>query len=272
MTGPPIASRRCDVGPGIVTVVAARLSRPPASWDTLAGDTTPAERARAARFVHADDAHRHLLGRALARRCLAPILGCAPAVVPIVTDAHGKPGLPSGRPVFNLSHSGDWVLCALAAEGRLGVDVEAIRPIAERDAILADILTAEERRQWKALPEAGRDAAFHAIWARKEAWLKALGVGLARVADLAVRVGPDEVLDPARRGITDDVRDNVALGIAVPGERLEHWVVRPVRGIAGAAAAVAWDHPMRRLDLYLAPPASRAADAAPADHPPPSSP
>jgi 4'-phosphopantetheinyl transferase len=231
-----------DPAPGVVTVIAARLSAPPAAMDVLRGDTTAEEQARAARFLHPDDALRHLLGRAIVRRWLAPLVGSAPTQVPIVTGAHGKPVLASGAPAFNLSHSGDWVLCALAVDGRLGVDVEARHALADRDAVAETILSSDERARWRALGDADRDAAFYAIWTRKEAWLKALGVGLTRVTDLTVCADPDAAVV------------NAALRVDVPGERIDQWVVRPVSGLAGAAAAVAWDRPIHQVDVSIVQP------------------
>ena len=85
----------------------------------------------------------------------------------------GKPFLP-GFP-FNLSHSGDWSVCAVGP-AELGVDLQAERPL-RRD--LSRRFAPEEREWLQGLPEKGRPGAFFDLWAVKEAVLKATGQGLA---------------------------------------------------------------------------------------------
>ena len=222
-----------DLSSGVVTVLVARRDRPPAPWEALAAHVAPAERAHATRLRVPEDAQRHLLGRALARRALAPLLGCAPPDIPLGLAAAGKPGLAAGTPAFNLSHAGDWVLCALAGTGRLGIDVEVPRPLADREAVVARILAPAERPAWDALPPGARDAAFLRTWTRKEAWLKALGVGIGHATDVQVHHAP---------GVADAAWD-----LTLAGERRAGWTVRPLAGLEGAEAAVAWDRPLERV-------------------------
>jgi 4'-phosphopantetheinyl transferase len=217
-----------DPAPGVVTVFAARLSAPPAAMDVLRGDTTALEQARATRFLRPDDTLRHRLGRAIVRPRLAPLVGSAPTHGPIVTGAHGKPVLASGAPAFNLSHSGDWVLCARAVDGRprgrRRGEARARRSrcrggdhsVARRAGAVACAGRCRPRRRLV------RDLA------RREAWPKALGIGLTRVTDLTECADPDAAVV------------NAALRVHVPGERIDQWVVRPVSGLAGAAAAAHW--------------------------------
>jgi 4'-phosphopantetheinyl transferase len=76
-----------------------------------------------------------------------------------------------------VSHSGDWVFLALAWERRVGIDVEAWRDL--EYAVLAERAFAPEERAALAGASAAELAAmFFAIWTRKEALLKARGLGL----------------------------------------------------------------------------------------------
>ena len=137
------------------------------------------EQARAARFRQPDDAARVVLGRTALRRVLGVRLGCSPAAVSLVPGPNGKPVLPPESPPweFNLSHSGDWLLLALAWRRRVGIDVEAWRDL--EYATLAELAFApEERAALAAAPAAERAATFFAVWTRKEALLKARGLGL----------------------------------------------------------------------------------------------
>ena len=95
--------------------------------------------------------------------------------------------LPAGKPVlcgrdgvcFSLSHSGRWVLCAVS-DRQVGADVQEIRPV--RMSIARRFHPAEQA--WlESVPGETRDAALFRLWARKEAWVKA--VSNERVLSLA---------------------------------------------------------------------------------------
>ena len=98
----------------------------------------------------------------------------------IETGAFGKPCL-VGRPgcAFNLSHSGAVALIGLADDGEIGVDVEVLRRTPDLDALVRLHFTAGERQAMEATPRESRDMAFLLGWTRKEACLKAIGVGLS---------------------------------------------------------------------------------------------
>jgi 4'-phosphopantetheinyl transferase len=94
---------------------------------------------------------------------------------------HGKPYL-SGRSDldFSLSHSGGLALIAVARGRRVGADVERVRPRTDVLAIARGSLSARERQTIECLrTDEARRAAFFRCWTRKEAYLKARGVGLA---------------------------------------------------------------------------------------------
>ncbi len=161
-----------------------------AAWrQVLSGE----EQARAARFRQADDAARFVLGRFAVRCLLAARLGCTPQAVPLVPGPNGKPVLgPQTDPWhFNLSHSGDWVLVSLALSRRVGVDVEAWREL-EYEALAERAFAPEERTALAAAPQEERAATFFAVWTRKEALLKARGLGLGAfpLEDFAVEANP----------------------------------------------------------------------------------
>ena len=110
-----------------------------------------------------------LLGRALAA------LGQDPGrLAQLTRNPWGRPQLPGG-PEFNLSHSGELVVCAVApATTALGVDVERIRPLD-----LADFRSCFLPGEWRQI-SADPDplARFHWLWTAKESVAKAEGLGL----------------------------------------------------------------------------------------------
>ncbi len=91
-------------------------------------------------------------------------------------------GLPAGKPAARLevsvSHAGDRVAVAVCRGLAVGVDVEEVRADLDVDAIAPDVLAAEEVAWLAQLDQPDRRAAFVELWARKEAVLKGLGVGL----------------------------------------------------------------------------------------------
>lgn len=154
------------------------------------------ERARAARFRGADDRTRFVAAHAALRSILGRYAGCPPEAIAFDLGPHGKPGLavPSGTGIaFNLSHSGGLAVVAVARGRRVGVDVEAVRPMAERDAIVARFLSPRERADFAGLSDPLRQDAFFRAWTCKEAYIKAIGTGLATPLDgFSVAVDPGE--------------------------------------------------------------------------------
>ncbi|MCY3601296.1 MAG: 4'-phosphopantetheinyl transferase superfamily protein [Gemmatimonadetes bacterium] len=151
---------------------------------------SPDERARAERLVSAKARARFRRARIALRRLLSEYLGVAPDELTLEYGEHGKPRLLSARgddgardapPFhFNLSHSGGLALCAVGQLGEIGVDIERIRPLSYPGALARDHLSPEEWRLRSDWDTAAARPEFFRIWARKEAILKAAGLGLSR--------------------------------------------------------------------------------------------
>lgn len=141
------------------------------------------EKARAARFRAAGDAARFIACRAALRRVLGAHGGAAPGALEIAAEAGGKPRLADPRLAwlrFNVSHARDEALIVVARDRRVGIDLEAVSADGMRGLPLAQVMSAAEREEWGALPEARRVRAFFGLWVAKEAYVKACGDGLAR--------------------------------------------------------------------------------------------
>ena len=153
--------------------------------DTSPGPVSPAEAARAGRMRAKRRRREFLVCRGALRRILATILGIDALAVPVIEGAHGKPRLQAdGRPSvgFNLSHSGDRFVVAIALGMEPGVDVERIRPRRNLESISRRFFSPAEQREVAAAPDPL--GAFYRVWARKEAVIKAdgrgVGIGLDR--------------------------------------------------------------------------------------------
>jgi 4'-phosphopantetheinyl transferase len=113
--------------------------------------------------------------RSLVREVLAREAGIAPAELHIERGENGKPFVPEWPHLyFNLSHSGSLYVCGITHVGPIGVDIEQVRDIPE----------AEDIRKQYALAA----GPFLVAWTRREAYLKARGVGLSGI-DEPVRNG-----------------------------------------------------------------------------------
>jgi 4'-phosphopantetheinyl transferase len=161
----------------------ARLDAGPHEARALALSLSQAERSRAARFRFDRERRRFIVARARLRELLAERLDVPPESIEFVYAREGKPALAkrfarSGWR-FNLSHCGELALYAFSRAGEVGVDVEAVHAIAEADAIAARVFSRREHEAYRALAPTERPLAFFRCWTRKEAFVKALGDGLA---------------------------------------------------------------------------------------------
>lgn len=163
-------------GPGEVHAWAARVAEAEAAGvaDHLCAD----ERARAARFQVPAPRRRYVAARGLLRRLLAAYLEVPAERLEIVAGRNGKPQLPGTPLHFSVSHSGDQVLLAFAADRALGADVEEIRSTPDLVDIARRYFAPSEAEALLALPELERTAAFFSLWTRKEACLKVDGEGV----------------------------------------------------------------------------------------------
>jgi 4'-phosphopantetheinyl transferase len=196
----------------VVDIVGVRLDAPAevgaALWQLLSRD----ERERAEKFRYAEHRQQYIIARASLRRLLAERLRIAPRAVEFVETKHGKPRLApvhgSADVEFNLSHSGILALYAFTSGRAVGVDVELIRQVPDADDLAERFFSPTETASLRALPLDRRSLAFLACWTRKEAFIKALGLGLSCPLDaFDVTIDPDA---PARITRIEERIDRVA--------------------------------------------------------------
>ena len=196
----------------------------PASGGTAArlAATTHAERERASRFHRQDDAERYLYAHGVLRMILGEYLASDPLALHFGTHENGKPFLEDGRLQFNLSHSGDLALIAVARARHVGVDVEQVRPMHDLDALAARICTPGELAIITGLADPHRERAFFAMWTRKEALAKATGEGISAV----VRDARAAVIEADGRWTLVEMGDIPGYAACVAGEGSRWRLVR----------------------------------------------
>ena len=183
---------------GDVHVWCARLDVPLPVVSALSSMLSGDEQARAARFRSDTHRQRFIVGRAAQRTVLGAYAGIAPDALAFRYSAHGKPSIESSgeharRIRFNTSNSGDLAVCAVTAGREIGVDVEVDRAVSDALTLARRFFSPSEYSALVALPPDMMQHAFVTCWTRKEAFIKAVGLGVSMpLGDFDVSFRPDE--------------------------------------------------------------------------------
>ncbi|QQS54742.1 MAG: 4'-phosphopantetheinyl transferase superfamily protein [Candidatus Competibacteraceae bacterium] len=184
----------------------ADLDRPPRSLTKLATTLAADERERAARFRLPEHRDRFIVGRGLLRELLGAYLNRPVVALRFACGRRGKPllaGEDAGAGLhFNLSHSGDQALYAVARR-EVGVDLECLNRVVSTASVAERVCTPREWAVFQALPAERLREAFFNCWTRKEAIAKALGGGLASGLRNLEVCFPDGGLPDGRIGLRD---------------------------------------------------------------------
>ena len=177
----------------------AALDRNAPSAAQIESLLSPDEKARAARFRFEKDRSRYIVGRGVLRELLGAYAGKPPGELEFAYGEYGKPALSgasastSGGICFNLAHSADLAVYAIARERTIGIDVERIKPESAGEEIARRYFSPREVEDLLTLRTEERTEAFFRCWTRKEAYLKALGTGLQTPLDsFSVSLSPNE--------------------------------------------------------------------------------
>jgi 4'-phosphopantetheinyl transferase len=178
------------------------------------------------RFAVAHGTLRHVLGR---------YLGVPGSHVELERQASGKPRLKDESFVFNLSHSGGVAVLAIAAGGKLGVDVELVRAMPDASDIARSNFSLRETAEFLALPDRSRSRGFFNAWTRKEAVVKATGDGLSLPLD----------------SFDVSLADTPARLVRAPeGEDAARWTLYSFEPRTGYVGALAIDRRIERVSRY----------------------
>ena len=147
------------------------------------------ERARADRLRSPLLRRRFVARCVLVRHVLGPLVGVSPEALAFETTANGKPRLVRPRRVasggrfaavdFNLSHSENVLVLAVALGRQVGVDIEVVQPDVDVLAVAEAQFTAGELAWLRAVPPEQQGPAFYQLWTRNEAISKVSGQGIA---------------------------------------------------------------------------------------------
>ena len=150
---------------------------------------TAEEKGKNKRYRHIRDQRLHLMARWMCRTILS---NYEPDVLPteweFQPNIHGKPEIIGPGTVqkplhFNISHTEGVVVMAISKSGRVGVDVERFDRKMDLLGLSKRYFAEIEAEALEKCPETMQNELFYRIWTLKEAYVKAIGKGLAHALD-----------------------------------------------------------------------------------------
>lgn len=195
------------------------------------------ERERAERYASTEDTNRFVLARSLLNYALRQHLpGASSTPWQIATTDKGKPYLkaPFDRVAISISHTPGLVAVCVSDANACGVDLESLDRGISVEGLSARYLSLAERAWLEAHEPADRRQAFLKVWTLKEAYLKALGLGISVPLS----------------ALTFSWGESIRLECAEPAmQALDHWVFDQRILPSGHLLAVALEGPCSELEL-----------------------
>ena len=197
-----------EIQPQEVHIWRRSLDVPPEELDHLRSLLSPDEVARAQRRIDPRSGDRVVTSRGHLRHILGALTATDPHALEFEYGPHGKPSLKgfASSLEFNVSHSGPWVLYAVARDLPLGIDIERIRDRLDFERLAQRFFSPSEVVDLMRVPIEQRRVAFFNGWTRKEAFIKVKGVGLAlplNQFDVTLAPGDDPSLLATRPDASD---------------------------------------------------------------------
>jgi len=188
----------------------ASLNQGAETIESMAALLSPDERQRAVRYHRPVDRDRFIAGRGILRKIISAYLALPPDQLRFTYNEYGKPAVSdeqNDRALnFNLSHSAELALYAFTRGRGVGIDIEYIREDFATLEIAERFFSKDEVTALKSLPTDQRTMGFFNCWSRKEAFIKAKGMGVSYPLDrFTVSLVPGE--PPALLKVDDDERE-----------------------------------------------------------------
>jgi len=195
------------------------------------------EEKRAARFYFEKDRRHYIAARGQLKILLGKYLDINPEELNFEYNDHGKPFYQETGVQFNVSHSNKMGLIAFDPDHPIGVDIEWKRPDFAGLKTAQRFFSSGEIEELESLPEDQIHDAFFNGWTRKEAYIKALGKGLAiPLSKFQVTLSPGE---PSK--LVSSKHD--------PGQAAK-WILYSLKVPDGYAGAVMVSSNRTQVELY----------------------
>lgn len=196
---------------------------------------------RADRFYFKIDRKRYIITRAVLKILLTRIMDVAPQKIILENRENGKPYLkkPLLKIYFNITHSANIGLIALTDIGDIGIDVELFRENFSTEKIARRFFSATEVEDFLNLPDKNKSLGFFNCWTRKEAFIKALGLGLK----LPLKKF-DVTLTPQEKAKIKEIR--------LPDENAGDWLLQNIGMPENYSAALAIKAKSAKIQYWIA--------------------
>lgn len=186
---------------------------------------------RALKYHRPIDRDRFIAGRGILRKIISAYLALSPGELQFTYNEYGKPAVSDDQNDcalnFNLSHSAELALYAITRRRVVGIDIEYIREDFATLEIAEHFFSKDEVTALKSLPTDQRAMGFFNCWSRKEAFIKAKGMGASYPLDrFTVSLAPGS--PPALLKVDDDERE---------ARRWRVYELKPGTGYAAALIA-----------------------------------
>ncbi len=155
---------------------------------------SPDECHRAERLLNLQHQNDFIAARGSLRSTLAQYTNCSPQALRFEYGNYGKPRLVDYPNLhFNLAHSNGRALIVISEMAVVGVDLEEVRSVPKLLALAKRFFKSSEYEAIVALPESLQPEQFFAYWTCKEAYLKAVGIGLSQISNLELHIDESSV-------------------------------------------------------------------------------
>src|SRR5262245_9653237 len=230
-----------ELGSDEVHIWRASLDQNAKIITNLAALLSQSEYQRAVKYHRSVDSDRFIVGRGILRKIISAYLGLSPGKLQVSYNEYGKLAISDDQNDrdlnFNLSHSGELARYAVTRERVVGIDIEYIRKNFATLEIAEHFFSMDELAALKSLPVDLRTTGFFTCWSRKEAFIKAKGMGVSYpLGRFTVSLAPDE--PPALLKVDDDERE------------AGQWKMYELRPGAGYVATMLVTEPQISLKYY----------------------
>ena len=241
---PTLAKERVDVW-------RANLDLPTAEIERLKTWLSSDEVARANRFRFDRHRERFIAARGILRQLLGNYLQINPGKVKFEYGDRGKPRLSrmlNSSLEFNVSHSQNYALYGFIYNYPIGVDLEYLREMKDALKIAKRFFSLREYKAIAPLPARQQQKVFFKIWTAKEAYLKAIGTGLAgSIAHTEISL--DDAESPYLRAVKGEIEAaSWTLRLCVPANNYVAVVAVPTRITQVQINFWNWHHNLPTMD------------------------
>lgn len=148
---------------------------------------------RANRFIHESDQKRFRYCHGLLRHLLSLYTLIPAEEMTFIENSYGKPSLLNHPLQFNLSHAQHHLLFGFCLNAEIGVDIEETDRQSDYNLLSSHVFSELERKIFNHLPDTVKSTAFYNAWTRKEAFIKAIGMGLSfSLQNISVSMAPEQ--------------------------------------------------------------------------------